>query len=98
MKSVLLLQGPDVPQGYEEPICQAVDGANLALTCVSCHGCCMLLFCRKELASLFPPLPTCSFLRPKKLLFYGNLNSSATPDENLTLGEKGEFLEFVTPL
>lgn len=95
MKSAHLLQGPDVPQGYEEPSRRAVDGALPTPACVSHRECCMLLFCREELASLFPSLPTCSFVRPQTLLFCGNLSSAAKPNENLALGEKGEFLEFL---
>lgn len=42
----------------------------------------------------FHPLPL-ALLSGQTLLFCGNLSSAAKPNENLALGEKGEFLEFL---
>lgn len=83
------------PRVMRSPAAGAVDGALPAPAGVPCRECSMLLFCREEPASLFPSLPTCSFVRPQTLLFCGNLSSAAKPNENLALGEKGEFLEFL---
>lgn len=43
----------------------------------------------------FPPALSSG---PKKLLLCGNLSSAVKPNENLALGENGEFLEFLTPV
>lgn len=55
----------------------------------------ILLFCREELASLFPSCLL--FPQAQKLPFCWNVSSAAKLSKNLALGEKGEFLEFLTP-